>query len=134
MLNIICTILFGRRYEKDKNELKEVLKFTSLTLRYDLTALLNFVPLLRLLPNRLLSNFKLGVAMKDRFFEKKFREHMDSLDPKNLRDFTNFVLHNFENNKKADSKIQSHIHDVNLRQILSDLLLAGGETTSTVLR
>ncbi|XP_065070817.1 steroid 17-alpha-hydroxylase/17,20 lyase-like [Rhopilema esculentum] len=132
--NIICTILFGRRYEKDESELQDVLKFTSLTLRYDLTALVNFVPLLRLLPNKLLSNFKLGVAMKDRFFDKKLREHMESFDQNNLRDFTDFVLHNFENERKADSKIQSYIHDVNLRQILSDLLLAGGETTSTVLR
>ena len=71
--------------------------------------------------------------MRDYILDKALKEHKETYDPENLRDFTDFILCEVEKQGKEDQAMKKCVDDVNLRLILSDLFLAGIETTTTVL-
>ena len=89
---------------------------------------------LRLLPNKILSNLKRGIEMRDYVLDKALKDHKETFDPDNLRDFTDFILSEFQKQGREDKSMRNCIDDINLQQILSDLFLAGMETTTTTLR
>ena len=59
---------------------------------FDSTTPVNFLPILRLLPNSSLANLKRGIQMRDSVLAKALMEHRETFDPENLRDFTDFIL------------------------------------------
>ena len=134
VLNIICAIVFGKRYEIEDEEFRTVVEIDHrLAKNADLTGAIMFIPWLRFLPNEQFSCFKKGVAMRDEFLHKKLREHRDTFDENNIRDFTDSLLKEFAKEESQDIKIRKYMDETNLEQIISDLFLAGSETTTNSL-
>jgi len=131
--NVICAIIFGKRYSEDDEDFHFILKAKELIISTDFTAPFNYIPILRILPNASLDNLKLGLEMRDSFLNKLFEEHKKTFDPNNLRDFTDFVLSEVKQLEMESKTFQGLVDDENLQQILSDLFMAGVETTTTVL-
>ena len=131
--NVICAIIFGKRYSEDDGEFQYILNSITMISNFDLTTPVNYLPILRLLPNSALANLKQGIEMRDSVLAKVLKEHKETFDPENLRDFTDFILSELKKEELEDRKAQNLVDDVNLQQILSDLFLAGIETTTTVL-
>ena len=100
---------------------------------FDSTTPVNFLPILRLLPNSSLANLKRGIQMRDSVLAKVLKERRETFDPENLRDFTDLILSELKKQELEDRTAQNLVDDVNLQQILSDLFIAGIETTTTVL-
>lgn len=132
MSNVICALIFGKNYAEDDEDFCDALRAVKLIADFDLTAPVNYVALLRLLPNKALTNLKRGIELRDKILDKVLTEHRDTFDPSNLRDFTDFVLS--ESMKEGDENERRIVKHVNLRLMLSDLFLAGIETTTTALR
>ena len=130
---MICAIIFGKRYSEDEGDFLYILNSIKLIADFDLTAPVNYLELLRLLPNASLTDLKRGLEMRDYVLDKALKDHRETYDPDNLRDFTDFILSEFEKQSKEDRSTRDCIDDINLQQILSDLFLAGIETTTTTL-
>ena len=101
--------------------------------KVNVTSPVNYVKFLRLFPNSVLAELKHGIELRDQILDNVLREHRETYDPENLRDFTDFVLRELDRQGKDDHLMLKSIDDENLRQILSDLFVAGTETTTTVL-
>ncbi|XP_025029005.1 cytochrome P450 2J2-like [Python bivittatus] len=129
--NIIFTIIFGKRFEYDSAFLKTLLHEIHQNSKLALGPwglLYNAVPLVRRLPlphQRLLTTSKKVEA----FFEKEVEEHKATLVPGEPRDFTDAYL---EEMQKAGRK-SSSFEEQQLRVLLSELFMAGTETTAGTL-
>jgi len=130
--NVVCAIIFGKRYSDDDPGFQYILEAIKLISSFDPAAPVSHVAFLRLLPNASVSNLKRGIEMRDNVLAKVLKEHKETYDPGNLRDFTDFILSEAKKQELED-KAENLIDDINLQQILSDLFTAGFETTTTAL-
>ena len=130
---MICAIIFGKRFSEDDKDFRTILSAVTVIANFDFTAPVNKLPFLQLLPNSRFDNLKQAVKVRDNFFAKVIKEHKESFDSENLRDFTDFILSEAQKEKSEDKTTQDLVDDENLLQILSDLFMAGMETTATVL-
>lgn len=134
MLNVICSIVFGSRYDINDSEFRDVLTYIKLVVQgFDNAAIVSFLPWLRFFPNKGLSMLKEGLRMREVILHKKLKEHKDTFNPNNIRDFTDSLLNEFSKEASEDNKIRKYLTDVNFEQIVSDMFLSGAETTSTTI-
>ena len=134
VINIICSIIFGNRYRIDDPEFLDIVRHGKLiTQGMDNASAVAFIPWLRFFPNEGISKLKEGVAIRDAILSRKLREHRETLDPNNLRDFTDALINELSKETDADSKVQKLLTDMNMEMILADLFVAGAETTTTTL-
>ena len=131
--NVICAIIFGKRYSDDDDDFQYILNAIGLIFSFDFTSPVNHIQLLRLFPNSSVADLKRGINMRDNVLAKVVREHKETFDPENLRDFTDFIINETKKQEAEDNTAQHLVNDVNLQQILSDLFMAGVETTTTML-
>ncbi|XP_062443057.1 cytochrome P450 2D17 [Rhea pennata] len=131
--NVICTTIYGERFDYGDKTFKELLHSFENSLRDEtgfLPQLLNVVPFLLRIP---------GVPQKVFQGQKKFMDyidvfvhkHMENWNPAYTRDFTDAFLKEMEKGKVAE---ESGFNYKNLRMVTADLFMAGFETTSTTLR
>ncbi|KAK5907366.1 hypothetical protein CesoFtcFv8_005226 [Champsocephalus esox] len=131
--NIICQIVFGRRYEYGDHNFQSMLK--SLTemayLEGSIWALLYdaFPALMKLLPGP-----HWGIFSSSRSLEASIRgeieRHKLDLDPSNPRDYIDSFLIEEKHNRNSELRFD----DDNLVLCCLDLFLAGSETTSKTLQ
>ncbi|XP_066568934.1 cytochrome P450 2J2 isoform X1 [Amia ocellicauda] len=132
--NIICSLVFGHRFEYSDNDFQSMLKLLSETITLEGTAWAQlyeaFPAVMKLVPgphNKIFSNFK----KLDAFVRKELEKHKEDWDPSAPRDYIDSYLAEIEKNKED---IASGFHERNLVFCTLDLFLAGTETTSTTLR
>ncbi|XP_060110157.1 cytochrome P450 2J6-like isoform X1 [Heteronotia binoei] len=129
--NIISTLLFGKRFGYDDNSLRNTLDLVHENMKLSAgfwAQLYNAVPLVRGLPlphRRLLRNADKVIA----FFLKELEEHKETLVPGEHRDYVDAYL---EEIQKSENK-GSSFEEEGLIIVLSDLFIAGSETTSSTL-
>ncbi|XP_058527978.1 cytochrome P450 2C14-like isoform X9 [Ochotona princeps] len=132
--NVICSVIFQNRFEyRDSEFLNLMGKFNenfrnanSLTIQ-----ICNMFPiLLDLLPGKHKKSIKNTTYIKNYALEK-VKEHQESLDINNPRDFIDCFLIRMEQEKHNP---QSEFTIDNLLVTVFDLFIAGTETTSTTLR
>ena len=132
--NIICTLIIGTRYKLQDPEFLDIVRHGRLIARgLDFASAVAFIPWLKYFPNNGISSIKEGVAIRDAFVSRKLKEHQESFDPNNLRDFTDALISEFSKEVSTGEKNLCKLTDTNLEMILADLFLAGTETTVTTL-
>lgn len=131
--NIICSIVFGERFEYDDEQfqyllaiLNENFQNSSLQGLFQFFPLLRFFPLVRGKVNRILQNANNVLN----FMDKKIEECKESFDSNNIRNFIDAYLLELTSADEDSSTLSLR----ELRYIIIDLFLAGTETTSTTLR
>ncbi|XP_078619568.1 cytochrome P450 2U1-like [Branchiostoma floridae x Branchiostoma japonicum] len=132
--NVICSMVFGCRYEYDDMTFKCLLTAINRVLSRSLAVFFAKVfPPLKLLPGVRKSYqdvMKHKVMLTDHI-EEKLREHEETFDPNDIRDFMDAFLLESKKRQADENSIftkQDHI------TIVYQLFLAGTDTTATTLR
>jgi len=106
--NVVCAIIFGKRYSDDDPGFQYILEAIKLISSFDPAAPVSHVAFLRLLPNASVSNLKRGIEMRDNVLAKVLKEHKETYDPGNLRDFTDFILSEVKKQELEDKAKKPH--------------------------
>ncbi|NWV20648.1 CP2DH protein, partial [Origma solitaria] len=131
--NVICTIVFGDRFNYGDETFKKLSHTLSNSLNEEtgfLPQLINVVPILMRIPGLAQKAFQGQKELMD-FMDLFIDKHMKTWDPDYPRDLTDVFLNEMKKGKAAEEK---GFHHNNLRMVAVDLFTAGSETTSTTLR
>ncbi|XP_072046817.1 cytochrome P450 2U1-like [Amphiura filiformis] len=134
--NVICSVVFGKRFEYDDPEFKTLLHSLE---EADQKVSFN---LLRMMSPRLVSYltsipiFPKGPMPIIISVRRKLKEivdkHRDTLDNENMRDYIDVYLKEMQT--KKDQGTNTYLSDIELLAVVHDFFMAGTETTSTTLR
>ncbi|XP_027578437.2 cytochrome P450 2D17 [Pipra filicauda] len=131
--NVICTIVFGERFDYNDETFHKLLSFFENFLKEEtgfLPQLLNVVPVLVRIPGLAQKIFQSQKAFMD-FIDVLIDKHRETWNPAYTRDLTDAFLKEMEKGKEAE---ENGFHYNNLRLVAADLFGAGSETTTTTLR
>ncbi|KAF5889947.1 cytochrome P450 2B4-like, partial [Clarias magur] len=131
--NIICSIVFGDRFDHDNERFAMFLKILNEHMWFSGSAVaefFNLIPFIRHFPGPHQKIRENGCALKG-FVREMMEEHKKTLDTENLRDFIDAYLVEIS---KQESNEDSTFHEKNLLMSTADLFLGGTETTATTLR
>ncbi|XP_054974995.1 cytochrome P450 2C21-like [Sorex araneus] len=132
--NVICSIIFQNRYEYSDKKFLTLMEYFDENMKISSSSwiqLYNAFPfLIHYLPGCHNELFK-NIAIQKKFILEKIKEHQESLDFSNPRDFIDYFLIKME--KEKHDKASEFTLD-NLVTTIWDIFGAGSETTSTTLR
>ncbi|XP_060077653.1 cytochrome P450 2B4-like [Ylistrum balloti] len=130
--NIICAIVFGKRFEHGDPVFIELVDLISENVSLVGPAgLLNLLPILRFVPGdpagcrKVLNNADKVV----KYICKLIDTHQEDYDEENIKDFIDVYLKEIKNNRKEDSSFTVS----QLVFTIGDMFVAGMETTTTTL-
>lgn len=133
--NIINYLSFGAKFRRDDVEFKRMFELMDwYVANLGVSNILQFIPWLKHLPGDIFK-YKESIRKSDEVFafcRKVIEEHIKKIDSANINDFTSAYIKEF-NNQKQDN-LDSTFSLEQLSAIISDLFLAGTETTTTTLR
>nr|KAG5686870.1 hypothetical protein BaRGS_015548 [Batillaria attramentaria] len=129
--NIICSIIFGKRFDYDDPVFKELTSLLTEAVAMPVMFLpVNFLSCLRFLPavKRKVQEFIDAFLSVDAYLEGLLKDHEETFDPDNIRDFVDLYI---KTSRESEDK---HLYTArNMRRVILDLFGAGTETTSTTL-
>uniref|UniRef100_W5KHY8 Cytochrome P450 2B4-like n=1 Tax=Astyanax mexicanus TaxID=7994 RepID=W5KHY8_ASTMX len=131
--NIICSIVFGDRYEYDDKRFAQLLKLINENIQLagsTVGRIFNMVPFIKHFPGPHQKVWQNANSLKN-FIHEAVEEHRKTLDPNNLRDFIDAYIVEMS---KQQSNEDSTFHEDNMIMSTSDLFLAGTDTTAATLR
>ncbi|XP_056304772.1 cytochrome P450 2J4-like [Danio aesculapii] len=131
--NIICSIVFGDRFEYDNKRFEYLLKILNenMMLAGSTTGqIFNLVPFIKHFPGPH-QKIKQNAIEVSGFIQGEAKEHRQTLDPDSPRDFIDAYLMEIE---KQKSSKDSTFQEENLVVSASDLFFAGTDTTETTIR
>ncbi|XP_059157596.1 cytochrome P450 2C15-like [Physella acuta] len=130
--NIICSIIFGKRYEFDDPKFIELINALNLTVSsVSGTSLLHFIPALRLLPfDPLKSKQLIANLSATQIFAQKMIDEIkhDSTNSENF--IAAYISEMKDKEKRGESTL---LDETNLARVIDNLFAAGTETTSTTI-
>lgn len=131
VLNIICRLTFGKRYQRNDDEFKVLIKSQKLIVEgLGASDAVAFLPWLRIFPLKGLANLKKGILFRDVFLNKNVKEHQERFDQQNIADFTDQLIKVSQEN----SALGAHLQDNDfLEMFVYDIFAAGNETTTTTI-
>ncbi|XP_043945729.1 cytochrome P450 2K6-like [Protopterus annectens] len=133
LANIICSVVFGQRFEYDDEKFIRLLKVINESIKLGGTTTLrlyNAFPFLGFLPGAHKKIIKLREDL-NREVAKMLTESKSTFNHSNLRSFADAFIVRQEIEAKNEA---THFHDENLLFTTQNLFGAGTETTSTTLR
>ncbi|XP_036447041.1 cytochrome P450 2H1-like [Colossoma macropomum] len=131
--NIICSIIFGDRFEYDNKSFAKLLDILNRNIQLSGSAvgqIFNLVPFIQYFPGPHQKIRENTNALRE-FILEIVEEHKKTLDPDNPRDFIDAYLNEMT---KQESKEDSTFHVENMIRSTTDLFSAGTETTANTLR
>ncbi|XP_039508807.1 cytochrome P450 2B1-like [Pimephales promelas] len=131
--NIICSVVFGDRFDYDDKRFSRLLKILNEQFILAGSALAQFfhlVPIIKHFPGPH-QKIKQNANELVGFIQEQVKEHQETLNPDSPRDFIDAYLLEIE---KQKSKENSTFHEENLIMTTADLFLAGTDTTATTIR
>ncbi|XP_074847490.1 cytochrome P450 2K6-like isoform X2 [Carettochelys insculpta] len=131
--NVIVSVIFGHRFDYEDPKFLRLIRLISENVRLSgspSVMLYNIFPALEFLPGSHKTVFK-NVEELYSFVQQTFIERLKQLDPNDKRSFIDAFLVKQQEEK---SNPNSHFTNENLRSLLTNLFIAGTETTSTTLR
>ncbi|KAM6257338.1 cytochrome P450 1A5-like [Porphyrio hochstetteri] len=129
--NVICAILFGKRYDHNDQELLNVVNMTEPF--SDAAAAGNpadFIPLLQYLPSRTMSLFLDFNQRFLSFLQKNVQEHYETYDKNNVRDITDSLIEQCLE-KKVEESTATQIPKEKIVNLVNDIFGAGFDSITT---
>ncbi|XP_050391263.1 cytochrome P450 2B5 isoform X1 [Patella vulgata] len=133
--NIICSIVFGDRFEYNDPLFTKFLDIFDENLKMvGGTSLLNFFPILQYLPGDLFKFDRVleNVEFVQGFIRDTVELHRQSFNPNKVRDFIDAYLLELDHRRRSDT--QTTFNYDQLVKVIGDLFVGGTETTATTLR
>ncbi|XP_062602734.1 cytochrome P450 2B4-like isoform X1 [Saccostrea cucullata] len=130
--NVICSLLFGKRFDYDDTRFKRLMYLLSKSFSSVTTASSVFLfPSLRNIKIFNIDPVLENIRATRTFLDEIIEEHRRHFDENHIDDFIDaFILEQ----KQRSNEINTIFTAENLKQTLEDFFLAGTETTSTTLR
>ncbi|XP_052450792.1 cytochrome P450 2B19 isoform X2 [Carassius gibelio] len=131
--NIICSIVFGDRFDYDNKRfayLLEIVKENIIQSGSLTGQVFDLLPIIKHFPGPHQKIYQNAEELKV-FIKEAVKTHRETLDPDSPRDFIDAYLLEIE---KQKSNEDSTFHEDNMVMSVSDLFLAGTDTTSTTIR
>ncbi|XP_065125189.1 cytochrome P450 2B15-like [Paramisgurnus dabryanus] len=131
--NIICSIIFGDRFEYDNKRfgyLLKILNETILMIGSPVGQIFNLVPFIKHFPGPHQKINRNATELLD-FIREEVKGHRQTLDPENPRDFIDAYLLEIEKQKSHED---STFHEENMVVSAAELFFAGSDTTATTIR
>ncbi|XP_022095856.1 cytochrome P450 2J6-like [Acanthaster planci] len=135
--NIICSVIFGKRYEYSDKEFKKLLSLLGENGRLlGAGGVFIFFPALRNLPFLSSNQLDLNMQQIRKFLTTIVDNHRAAFDADNLDDFTDVFLKEIKDNEAKDKVGVKHGHltEKSFVGTVGNLFAAGTETTSTTLQ
>ena len=134
VMNVICALVFGARYELDDPEFSRFLKMTSgLMTMVESGNVVDVFPWLRIFPFKSIQTLKECCKERDEMIGKIYREHVEANRVQNPRDLTDVLLKAKKEAEEEDSSIKGFLTDQNLILTMGEIFIAGMETTASTL-
>ncbi|XP_043086071.1 cytochrome P450 2B4-like [Puntigrus tetrazona] len=131
--NIICSIVFGDRFNYDNKHfayLLEIIKENFIQSGSLTGQIFNLLPIIKHFPGPHQKIYQNAEELKA-FIREAVKTHRETLDPDSPRDFIDAYLLEIE---KQKSNEDSTFHEDNMVVSVFDLFLAGTDTTATTIR
>uniref|UniRef100_A0A8C1QQ43 Uncharacterized protein n=1 Tax=Cyprinus carpio TaxID=7962 RepID=A0A8C1QQ43_CYPCA len=131
--NIICSVVFGDRFDYDNKSfayLLEIVKENIIQAGSLTGQVFDLLPIIKHFPGPHQKIYQNAEELKA-FIKEAVKTHRETLDPDSPRDFIDAYLLEIE---KQKSNEDSTFHEDNMVMSVSDLFLAGTDTTSTTIR
>ncbi|XP_019640006.1 PREDICTED: cytochrome P450 2U1-like [Branchiostoma belcheri] len=135
--NIICSIVFGKRFEYGDPEFLLIITLLNnvVDTKPGKDILVNIHPVFRHIPyaspeDKKLTKNLLGMQA---FCKEQIQQHRKTFDPNDIRDFIDAFLLEQQHACAGGDQSQTGFTDKQLQEVLLDLFLAGTETTSTTM-
>ncbi|XP_060115859.1 cytochrome P450 1A5-like [Heteronotia binoei] len=129
--NVISTICFGKSYSYDDPELLSILNGNEDFVEVGSSGnLVDFIPLLRLLPRNNMKKFKEFSQQFDVFLDTIVKEHYESFSKDNIRDITDSLI---DLSQEKDKNMKIQIPTGKIMNLVSDIFGAGFDTVTTAL-
>ena len=92
---MICQYCFNTKYKVDDPELQYIIDYVNkLFIALGAGEPLGVLPWLRFFPDsENIKTLKEGIRLRDAYVQRQFDEHRRTLDPNNIRDITDNLLH-----------------------------------------
>lgn len=140
VLNVICAVVYGERYELEDEEFQRIIKYNDHFIRlFKGFNILEMLPWLRHFPieeGRILHEAK---ELRDIVLDAKYREHKKKFDDKGkkeeikINDLTDALLKAFYEAKEEDNKVSQLLTEDHLVMIMNDVFNAGIQSTIATL-
>ena len=140
VLNVICAVVYGERYELEDEEFQRIVKYNNHFIRlFKGFNILEMLPWLRYFPveeGRILREAR---ELRDAVLDAKYQEHkkkFDDSEDKNaieINDLTDALLKAFYEAKGEDNKVSQMLTEDHLVMIMNDVFNAGIESTTATL-
>ncbi|XP_006888360.1 PREDICTED: cytochrome P450 1A1-like [Elephantulus edwardii] len=131
--NVISAMCFGQRYDHDHQELLSIINLNNEF--GDVAAsgnVVDFIPILRYLPNTSLNTFKELNERFSTFIQKIVEEHYKKFEKGYIRDITDSLIEHCQE-KKRDENANIQLSDRKIITIVMDLFGAGFDTVTTAI-
>ena len=134
-MNIICKIVFNHRYDINDAEFRDIIRYNTLLVQgFSNGDPIAFLPWLRFFPFKSVSLLRESLRIREPILDRKLKEHRDTYDPDNIRDFTDSLIKVSTEEMTLEKANIRHLSDDHLAMVIMDIFTGGAETTVTTLR
>ena len=134
VMNVVCALVFGKRYELDDPEFTKFIEINDTILSILATgSVVDVFPWLRFIPFKSIQNLKEKCRERYEMISRIYRQHMDAYRVDNPQDLTDTLLKAKKEAEDEDSSIKGFLTDQHLIMTMGEVFLAGMETTASTL-
>ena len=134
VMNVICALVFGSRYELNDPEFSRFVEMTNGIAKMVASgSVVDVFPWLRFLPFRSMKTLRNSCEERDELIGRIFREHVKANRVQNPRDLTDAMLKAKMEAEEADSSVKGFLTDQHLILTMNEIFMAGMETTTSTL-
>ena len=130
--NVVCTLVFGSRYELNDPEFSKFVEITNEIFEMlGSGSVVDIFPWLRFFPFKSIQRFKEKCKERDEIVGRIYREHVEADRVQNPRDLTDALLKAKKEAEEEDSSIKEFLTDQHLILTMGEVFAAGTETTAS---
>ena len=134
VMNVICALVFGSRYELDDPKFTKFMDVTeTIVTMLAAGSVVDVFPWLSFIPFKSMQSLKEKCTERDKLFRRIYQEHVDANRVANPQDLTDALLKAKKDAEDEDSSMKGFLTDQNLIMTMSEVFIAGMETTANTL-
>ena len=132
VMNVICALVFGSRYELDDPEFTKFMEINDTILNMLAAgSVVDVFPWLGFIPFKSIQNLKEKCSERNEIIGRIYRQHVDAWRVDNPQDLTDTLLKTKKQAEDEDSSIKGFLTDQHLIMTMSEVFIAGIETTAS---